>query len=190
MESVSSSPVSPKLQLITYVMFVHRLGKVVDQDKISTEGIPRYLKTPITLKNKLSADVNMDQAPEKAPKETENCQNKTPLDALIDETNKMDISVSGRKRSVKSVEMNNQVSQQSKGRRGKKRAFSKADSLEESEQGNGPFQGHHFLMIDVCMPRFAIGSMLTASARGVGTRKRPFSGPPQRPFSGPPLSHD
>ncbi|GFO28071.1 tigger transposable element-derived protein 4 [Plakobranchus ocellatus] len=36
----------------------------------------------------------------------------------------------------------------------------------------------------------AIGSMLTASARGVGTRKLPFSGPPQRPFSGPPLSHD
>ncbi|GFN93421.1 hypothetical protein PoB_001992700 [Plakobranchus ocellatus] len=34
------------------------------------------------------------------------------------------------------------------------------------------------------------GSMLTASAREVGSRKRPFSGPPQRPFSGPPLSHD
>ncbi|GFN97589.1 hypothetical protein PoB_002409500 [Plakobranchus ocellatus] len=71
-------------------------------------------------------------------------------------------------------------------------------ALEESEQGNGPFQGHHngpfqghhFLMIDICMPSFAIGSILTASARGVGTRKRPFSGPSQRPFSGPLLSHD
>ncbi|KAK3727650.1 hypothetical protein RRG08_032609 [Elysia crispata] len=53
-----------------------------------------------------------------------------PVDALIDKTNKMDLSGYGKKTSCESTEKKNRPTQETKGRRGKKRALSKADNSE------------------------------------------------------------
>ncbi|RUS74719.1 hypothetical protein EGW08_017515 [Elysia chlorotica] len=105
-----------------------KLGKTVDKEKITKEGIPRYLKTPKSLAKKIAEDdVEMDEAPrEVSEKETASVKRTLPVDALIDKTNKIDISGHEKRKSKPSKES----TQESKGRRGKKRALSKVDDSE------------------------------------------------------------
>ncbi|GFR80041.1 HORMA domain-containing protein 2 [Elysia marginata] len=109
-----------------------KLGKVVDKEKITKEGIPRYLKTPKTWKRGVLNEVRMDETFNEAPMSMESSEKQSvqPVDALIDITNKMDISGRRRRKSAKQSEQSNQSIQETKDRRGKKRALSKADSNE------------------------------------------------------------
>lgn len=110
-----------------------KLGKVVDKDKITKEGIPTYLKTPKSWKKNISCEVEMSYDPDKAlSKNSKGKQPEQQVDALIDITNKMDISGRSKRKSATSLqnEKNNQSTQENKGRRGKKRALSKENNIE------------------------------------------------------------
>ncbi|BFZ05217.1 hypothetical protein BsWGS_08256 [Bradybaena similaris] len=114
-----------------------KLGKIVEKEKIQTEGVARYLKTPKSLsKMEVSADVHAQmevQTTNKQASESKESKTNKVVDVLVEKTNQINLDANKRvtRHSPNKAEIAVPSTQnEAKGRRGKKRAYSRNDCTE------------------------------------------------------------